>query len=198
MLLVNVTTMTTPRVSTDQKALINLLAEFALERGEFMLSSGAHAKYIVDAKRVVMRSDGFRVIGRLIAEQIAEHGATAVGGLTLGADPIAFAALAAGADVKAFVVRKEPKEHGLQQQVEGRLLDATDRCLVVDDVVTTGKSTITAINVLGEMGLTICGVVSLLDRLAGGGDAIRQAIDGAPYVALTTIDDVYPERPDRD
>jgi len=192
------TTMMTPRVSTDQEALINLLAEFALEKGEFTLSSGAQAKYIVDAKQVVMRSDGFRIIGRLIAEQIAEHGATAVGGLTLGADPIAYAALAAGADVKAFVVRKEPKEHGLQQQVEGRLLDATDRCLVVDDVVTTGKSTITAINVLGEMGLTICGVVSLLDRLAGGADAIREAIDGAPYVALTTINDVYPERPDRD
>lgn len=192
------TTMTTPRASADQEALISLLAEFALERGEFTLSSGAPAKYIVDAKRVVMRSDGFKVIGRLIAEQIAYHGATAVGGLTLGADPIAYAALAAGADVKAFVVRKEPKEHGLQQQVEGRPLDATDRCLVVDDVVTTGKSTITAINVLSEMGLTICGVVSLLDRLAGGADAIREAIDGAPYVALTTIDDVYPERTDRD
>lgn len=190
--------MTTPRASADQETLIGLLAEFALEEGEFTLSSGAQAKYIVDAKRVVMRSDGFQVIGRLIAERIAELGATAVGGLTLGADPIAYAALAAGADVKAFVVRKEPKEHGLQQQVEGRLLEMTDRCLVVDDVVTTGKSTITAINVLGEMGLTICGVVSLLDRLAGGADAIREAIDGAPYVALTTIDDVYPERPDRD
>lgn len=192
------TTMTTPRASADQEALISLLVEFALEKGEFTLSSGTPAKYIVDAKRVVMRSDGFKVIGRLIAEQIADHRATAVGGLTLGADPIAYAALAAGADVKAFVVRKEPKEHGLQQQVEGRPLDVTDRCLVVDDVVTTGKSTITAINVLSGMGLTICGVVSLLDRLAGGADAIREAIDGAPYVALTTIDDVYPERSDRD
>lgn len=193
----NMTTATTSAVSPEQEALIGLLTEFALEKGDFTLSSGAQAKYIVDAKRVVMRSDGFRVIGRLIAEQITDLGATAVGGLTLGADPIAYAALAAGADVKAFVVRKEPKEHGLQQQVEGRLLDPADRCLVVDDVVTTGKSTITAINVLSEMGLTICGVVSLLDRLAGGADAIRDAIDGAPYVALTTIDDVYPERPDR-
>jgi orotate phosphoribosyltransferase len=202
MLLVSTMTMTTPRASADQSAdqetLIELLAEFALEKGDFMLSGGDQAKYIVDAKRVVMRLDGFRVIGRLIADRIAEHQATAVGGLTLGADPIAYAALAAGANVKAFVVRKEPKEHGLQQQVEGPPLEATDRCLVVDDVVTTGKSTITAIKVLGGLGFTICGVVSLLDRLAGGGDAIRQAIDGAPYVALTTIDDVYPERPDRD
>lgn len=193
------TTIATPRESTDRDTLIRLLAEFALEKGEFTLSSGAQAEYLVDAKRVVLRPAGFRVVGRLIAEQITEQGATAVGGLTLGADPIACAALAAGADVKAFVVRKEPKEHGLQQQVEGPLLDAAiDRCLVVDDVVTTGKSTITAINVLSEMGLTICGVVSLLDRLAGGADAIRQAINGAPYVALTTIDDVYPDRPDLD
>ena len=198
MLLVNMTTMTRPHVSTYKEALVDLLAEFALEKGEFTLSSGAQAKYIVDAKRVVMRQDGFRVIGRLIAEQIAEHEATAVGGLTLGADPIAYAALAAGADVKAFVVRKEPKEHGLQQQVEGRLLDATDRCLVVDDVVTTGKSTITAINVLRELGLTICGVVSLLDRLAGGADAIQAELgEDAEYTALSTIDEVYPDRPDR-
>ncbi len=197
--MMSATTIATPRESTDRDTLIRLLADFALEKGEFTLSSGAKAKYLVDAKRAVLRPEGFQVIGRLIAGQIAEQGATAVGGLTLGADPIACAALAAGADVKAFVVRKEPKEHGLQQQVEGPLLDAEiDRCLVVDDVVTTGKSTITAINVLGEMGLTICGVVSLLDRLAGGADAIRRAINGAPYVALTTIDDVYPDRPDLD
>jgi orotate phosphoribosyltransferase len=199
MSVMSTTTIAVPHQSTDRDSLVRLLAEFALEKGEFTLSSGVKAKYLVDAKRVVLMPAGFRVIGRLIAEQVAEYGATAVGGLTLGADPIACAALAAGADVKAFVVRKEPKEHGLQQQVEGPLLNAaTDRCLVVDDVVTTGKSTITAINVLGDMGLTICGVVSLLDRLAGGADAIQKAIDGAPYVALTTIEDVYPDRPDRD
>jgi orotate phosphoribosyltransferase len=198
MLFVSTTTMATPRASTDRDALVELLTEFALVKGEFTLSSGAHAKYIVDAKRVVMQPDGFRVIGRLIAEQIAEYGATAVGGLTVGADPIACAALAAGANVKVFVVRKEPKPHGLKQQVEGLPLEASDRCLVVDDVVTEGNSTITAINVLRKKGLAICGVVSLLDRLAGGGDAIREAINGAPYVALTTIDEVYPERPDRD
>lgn len=174
-----------------------MLSDFALVKGEVTLSSGAKAKYLVDAKRVVMRPDGFRVIGRLVHERILEWEATAVGGLTLGADPIAYATLAFGADVKVFVVRKEPKEHGLRQPIEGPPLTTTDRCLVVDDVVTTGKSTITAIKALTERGLTICGVVCVCDRLAGGGETIRDAIDGAPYVSLTTIDEVYPERPDR-
>ena len=131
-----------------------------------------------------------------MAAEAARLEATAVGGLTMGADPVACAALAAGADVKAFFVRKERKEHGLQRWVEGPPLDPGERCLVVEDVVTTGGSTIKAIERIREEGLEICGVVSVLDRLAGGAEAIEAAA-GAPYVALATIDDVYPERPDR-
>jgi orotate phosphoribosyltransferase len=116
--------------------------------------------------------------------------------MTMGADPVACAALAAGADVKAFFVRKERKAHGLQRWVEGPPLDPGERCLVVEDVVTTGGSTLAAIERIREEGLEIAAVVSVLDRLAGGGAAIAEAAD-APYVALTTIDDVYPDRPDR-
>jgi orotate phosphoribosyltransferase len=122
--------------------------------------------------------------------------ATAVGGLTMGADAVACAALAGGADVKAFFVRKEAKRHGLARRIEGPLLAPEDRCLVVEDVVSTGGSTIQAIDALREAGHEICGVVSVLDRLAGGGERIAEAA-GAPYVALVTIDDIYPERPDR-
>ena len=122
--------------------------------------------------------------------------ATAVGGMTMGADPVACAALAGGADCKAFFVRKETKAHGLQRRVEGPPLDEHDRCLVVEDVVTTGGSTVKAIEALQAEGRTIVGVVSVLDRLAGGGARIEAAA-GAPYRALTTIDDVYPDRPDR-
>jgi orotate phosphoribosyltransferase len=190
-------TISRPRTSADREDLIAMLRKFALVKGEVTLSSGAQTEYLVDAKRVVMLSDGFRVIGKLVCERIAEWEAAAVGGLTLGADPIAYAALAAGANVKVFVVRKQPKEHGLRQLIEGPELTAADRCLVVDDVVTTGTSTITAIKTLAGMGLTVCGVVCVLDRLAGGEEAIRSAIGDAPYVALTTIDEVYPERPDR-
>ncbi len=123
-------------------------------------------------------------------------GATAVGGLTMGADPVACAALAAGADVKAFFVRKDHKAHGLQRRVEGPPLDPGEHCLIVEDVVTTGGSTIKAIEAVQEEGFEVVGVVSVLDRLAGGGEAIEAAA-GAPYVALATIDDLYPDRPDR-
>jgi orotate phosphoribosyltransferase len=175
--------------------LVAVLREHALVIGEVTLTSGATAQYYVDAKRAIMRPDGFAAVAELVAEHAGALGATAVGGLTMGADPIACAALAGGADVKAFFVRKETKAHGLQRRIEGPLLEAGDRCLVVEDVVTTGGSTLRAIEALQDAGREICGVVCVLDRLAGGGEAIAEAA-GAPYVALTTIDDVYPERPD--
>ena len=160
------------------------------------LTSGRTAQYYVDAKRAILLPEGFRALGELVAEEARERGATAVGGMTMGADPVACSALAAGADLKAFFVRKERKEHGLQRWVEGPLLEPGERCLVVEDVVTTGGSTIKAIERVEEEGFQVVGVVSVLDRLAGGGEAIERAA-GAPYRALATIDDVHPERPDR-
>ena len=115
----------------------------------------------------------------------------------MGADPIACAALAGGAPVKAFFVRKERKEHGLGRWIEGPPLEPGERCLVVEDVVTTGGSAIHAIERVRDEGFEVAGVVAILDRQAGGADAIQVAADGAPYTSLTTIDDVYPERPDR-
>ena len=176
--------------------LIQELREHALVIGEVTLTSGATAQYYVDAKRAILLPAGFRALGELVAEQARELGATAVGGMTMGADPVACAALAAGADVKAFFVRKERKEHGLQRWVEGPLLEPGERCLVVEDVVTTGGSTVTAIERIREEGLEVVGVVSVLDRQAGGAEAIEQAAR-APYRPLTTIDDVHPDRPDR-
>jgi orotate phosphoribosyltransferase len=183
------------RQDSDVGLLVEMLREFALVKGEVTLSSGATAQYLVDAKRVVMRPEGFRLIGALVAEQAEECGATAVGGLTLGADAIAYAALAAGADINVFVVRKEKKEHGLKELIAGPLLRDGDRCLIVDDVVTTGASTIKAIEAIQQAGHEICGVLAILDRLAGGGAAIEAAA-GAPFLPLTTIEDVYPDRPD--
>jgi orotate phosphoribosyltransferase len=176
--------------------LIAELREHALVIGEVTLTSGATAQYYVDAKRAILLPAGFHALGELVAEEARERGASAVGGMTMGADPIACSALAAGADVKAFFVRKERKEHGLQRWVEGPLLEPGERCLVVEDVVTTGGSTIKAIERVEEEGFQVVGVVSVLDRLAGGGEAIERAA-GAPYRALATIDDVHPERPDR-
>lgn len=177
--------------------LIEALREHALVIGQVTLASGKTAEYYVDAKRATLRPEGFAAMAELVAAEAGRLGATAVGGLTMGADPIASAALAGGAQVKAFFVRKETKAHGLQRKIEGPPLDATDRCLIVEDVVTSGGSTLEAIAAVAEAGHQIVGVVAVLDRLAGGAEAIQQAIGDAPYVALTTIDDVYPDRPDR-
>ena len=155
------------------------LRAHALVIGKVTLSSGLEAEYYVDAKRAILRPAGFLALGELVAGG-RRRGASAVGGLTMGADPVACAALAAGADVKAFFVRKDRKAHGLQRWVEGPPLDPGERCLIVEDVVTTGGSTVQAIERVREEGLEIVGVVSVLDRLAGGGAAIEAAA-GAPY-----------------
>jgi orotate phosphoribosyltransferase len=152
--------------------LVDELRTHALVIGQVTLTSGRTAEYYVDAKRAVLLPAGFRALGELVAEK----------------------ALAAGADVKAFFVRKEGKQHGLQRRIEGPLLEPGDRCLIVEDVVTTGGSTLQAIEAVREAGHEIVGVTAILDRLAGGGDAIREAA-AAPYEPLTTIDDIYPDRP---
>jgi orotate phosphoribosyltransferase len=187
-----------PKLPSD--ALVGELREHALVIQDVTLSSGAKAHYFVDAKRVMLRPSGFRLLTEQVRHYVDELGATAVGGLTLGADAIACAALVDRSnDVKGFFVRKEPKQHGLQKLIEGPLLKSGregDRCLIVDDVVTSGSSTVKAINAIQEQGIQICGVLAVLDRLAGGAARI-EAEANAPFIALTTIDEVYPDRPDR-
>jgi orotate phosphoribosyltransferase len=183
-------------LTTARERLVAELREHALVIGEVTLASGRTSQYLVDAKRAILRREGFVALAELVVERAAAWEATAVGGMTIGADPIACAALAGGADVKAFFVRKEPKAHALGRRIEGPLLEPGDRCMVVEDVVTTGGSTIAAIEAVRGEGHQICGVLAICDRLAGGAEAIEAAA-GAPFVALTTIDEVYPERADR-
>jgi orotate phosphoribosyltransferase len=181
---------------TARARLIGELREHALIKGEVVLTSGRTSQYYLDVKRAILRPAGFHALAILVAAQAAEWGATAVGGMTMGADPIACAALAGGAQVKAFLVRKEVKPHGLSRRIEGPPLAAGDRCMLVEDAVTTGGSTISALEALRQEGRAVCGVLAVCDRLAGGAEAIADAA-AAPFVALTTIDDVYPDRPDR-
>ena len=188
--------MSTTDTTSAQELLLKGLRDEALIIGEVVLTSGRIAQYLIDAKRAILLRPGFDALGELVAGYAHEWGATAVGGMTMGADPIACAALAGGADVKAFFVRKEAKQHGLARRIEGPLLEAEDRCMLVEDVVTTGGSTIRALEAIVGEGHTVCGVLAICDRLAGGAETIKQAAD-VPYVALTTIDEVYPERPDR-
>ena len=181
-----------------KKTLLGELREHSLIVGEVTLSSGATAQYYVDARRTLMRPAGFKAAGELIAATATAAGATAVGGPVMAAIPLACAAIAvpAGRDLVGFFVRKERKEHGLQRWVEGPV-EPGDRCLVVEDTVTTGGSTAAAIERIREQGIEIAGVLSVVDRLAGGGAAIEAAAQ-APYRPLVTIDEIYPDRPDRD
>jgi orotate phosphoribosyltransferase len=185
--------------SEARDVLVAELRAHALVIGDVTLSSGARASYYVDAKRALLRPPAFRAAGELVAAAARELGATAVGGMTMGADPVACAALAApdADDLAAFFVRKERKEHGLQRWLEGPELDPGTPCLVVEDVVTTGGSTVRAVERVLAEGLEVRGALCVVDRLAGGGEAI-EAAGGSPYHALTTIDELFPERPDRD
>jgi orotate phosphoribosyltransferase len=186
-----------PDLAAAKESLLAELREHSLILGEVTLASGAKAQYYVDARRTLMRPRGFAAAGELIAARALELGATAVGGPATAAIPPACAAIAvpAGTDLVAFFVRGERKEHGLQRWVEGPVGPGV-RCLVVEDTVTTGGSTASAIERIREEGLEVAGVVAVVDRLAGGGERIEAAA-GAPYLALTTIDEIYPERPDR-
>ncbi|HET7418659.1 MAG TPA: orotate phosphoribosyltransferase [Solirubrobacterales bacterium] len=180
-----------------KQTLLAELREHSLILGEVTLASGATAQYYVDARRTLMRPEGFRAAGELIAARAHELGAAAVGGPATAAIPPACAAIAVagGKDLVAFFVRGSRKEHGLQRWVEGPVAPGV-RCLMVEDTVTTGGSTATAIERVREEGLEIAGVVAVVDRLAGGAAKIEAAAE-APYNALITIDEIYPDRPDR-
>jgi orotate phosphoribosyltransferase len=180
-----------------RQVLIRELREHALVLGEVTLSSGAKAEYYVDARRALLRPAGFRAAGELIADAARRLGADAVGGPVMAAIPLACAAIAVpgGDGLRGFFVRKERKDHGLQRWVEGPVAPRA-KCLVVEDTVTTGGSTVAAIERMREEKLEIVGALCVVDRLAGGAEAIAAAAR-APFEALTTIDELYPERPDR-
>jgi len=187
-----------PDLDAAKRTLLAELREHSLAIGEVTLSSGATAQYYVDARRALLRPVGFLAAGELIAAAAAEVGADAVGGPATAAIPPSCAALAvpAGAELVGFFVRGERKQHGLQRWVEGPVEEGA-RCLVVEDTVTTGGSTARAIERIVEQGLEVVGVVAVVDRLAGGRERIEAAAN-APYRALTTIDEIYPDRPDRE
>ena len=186
------------RSEAARALLIAQLRRHALVLGEVTLSSGATASYYVDARRALLRPEAFNAVGELIAEEAVRCGAGAVGGPATAAIPLACAAIGApaGEGLVGFFVRGERKEHGLQRWVEGAVEEG-GRCLVVEDTVTTGGSTVKAIERMRQEGLEIAGALCVVDRLAGGAEAIGAAIGQAPFRALVSIDELYPERPDR-
>jgi orotate phosphoribosyltransferase len=180
--------------------LVDALQKHALKKKPVTLSSGETSSYYVDVKQAMLRPGPARIAGPVIASAAHDVGATVVGGMVEGAIPVACAAINSdvGHDLAAFFIRKERKTHGLQKLIEGpdELVKDGVPCLVVDDVVTTGGSTVEAIEHAQDAGLVVVGVLAVVDRLAGGGEAIEAAA-AAPYRALVTIDELYPDRPDR-
>lgn len=167
-----------------------LLIERSVRKGNFVLASGKSSTFYVDARLTTMSPEGMVIIGSLGLEQIEASNwqPDSVGGLTLGADPIAFAISHASAGrpipLRAFTVRKEAKQHGTSNLIEGPFKPG-DRVLIVEDVITTGKSAIQAIDAVEGAGGIIVGVLALVDREDGGRDAIKSR--GYDVVSLTTI-----------
>lgn len=183
---------------TDHEQLVRLLAARSARRGTFTLASGRQSSLYIDARLTTMTSDGQRLIGRLglQAIQAAAWHADAVGGLTLGADPIAYAICHSSADterpLKAFTVRKEPKSHGTEKQVEGPLASG-DRVVIVEDVITTGGSAARAVEAVQREGAIPVGVLALVDREEGGRERLESL--GLPVHALTRASEIVPHIP---
>ncbi len=169
--------------------LISELREHALVLGRVTLTSGAEADYYVDAKRAILLPGGFAALGELVADLARELDATAVGGLTMGADPVAtamlHAAAAQGRRLDAFVVRKADKVHGLQRRIEGPDVEGR-RVLAVEDTSTTGNSVLTAVEALREAGAHVVAVATIVER----GAAVRMAAEGLEYRHPFTLADL--------
>jgi len=168
----------TSNLEQDRGELLDFLKERALRFGNFTLTSGKTSSYYFDGKQVTLYPKGAYLLGKIIIHKIRQDNIQALGGLTVGADPIvgAVAALAypLELDIKTFIVRKEAKKHGKQRLIEGPQLNTGDRVIIVEDVVTTGGSSIKAIEAVLEAGGKVVKVVPLVDRLEGGTERIEE------------------------
>lgn len=180
---------------TPREQLRDLIAELAIVHGKVTLSSGKEADYYVDLRRITLHHRAAPLVGHVLLDQLEEAGlgtaeVDAVGGLTLGADPIATALLHAaasrGQDLDAFVVRKAAKAHGMQRQIEGPEIGGR-RVVVVEDTTTTGGSPITAIEAARAAGAEVVGVATIMDRDTGAREKIEAL--GVPYLSIFGLTD---------
>jgi orotate phosphoribosyltransferase len=174
----------------DRERLAALIREQALEFGNFTLASGKQASFYLDCRRVTLDSAGARLIGEGMLELLADDWPDAVGGMAIGADPITAAILTVAdlnhRSLRGFIVRKEAKEHGKGRMVEGPVREG-DRVVIVEDVVTTGGSSLRAIEHCEAAGLKVAGVLAIIDRLEGGAEAF--AAKGFKLRTLFTVRD---------
>lgn len=177
---------------TDRDRLLQIVTDRAIVHGRVTLSSGREADYYVDLRRITLDGEAAPLVGRVMRELTADLDYEAVGGLTLGADPVAtsmlHAAAAAGERLDAFVVRKAGKAHGLQQRIEGPSI-AGRRVLVVEDTTTTGNSPLDALEAAREAGAEVVAVATIADRETGAGERI-EAEAGVPYLFVYSLADL--------
>ena len=175
----------------DRQALIDLAKERALELGEFTLASGKTSHYYLDCRRLTLDGQGVSLIANGILEMLGDSLPDAIGGMAIGADPITAAvitvAASQGRNLKGFIVRKEVKSHGKGRMVEGPV-NPGDRVMIVEDVVTTGGSSLQAIEHVERFGMQVEGVIAIIDRLEGGSNAFSE--QGYPLRSLLTIRDL--------
>jgi orotate phosphoribosyltransferase len=180
----------------DRPALLSLVREKALRFGDFTLASGKKAKYYLDCKQITLDATGARLVGEGILDLIADDLPDAVGGMAIGADPITAAILTVagvrGLPLKGFMVRKEAKGHGTQKFVDGPV-ESGQRVVIVEDVVTTGGSSLQAIERVEAIGLKVERVIAIIDRMEGGKEAFAER--GYPLTTLFTIRDFGIEPP---
>ena len=174
---------------SDRDDLLQMIKDMAVVHGDFVLSSGQRASWYIDLRRILLSGRAAPLAGRVMLDLTAGLDYDAVGGLTLGADPVAtammHAASAAGQPLDAFVVRKEGKAHGLQRRIEGPDV-AGRRVLAVEDTSTTGASVLTAVDALREAGAEVVGVAVIVERGARGPVTAR----GLPYLAAYDMGDL--------
>ena len=175
----------------DKERLRSLVVEKSLRFGDFTLASGKKATYYLDCRQITLDSVGAKLIGEGILELLQKGTMPqAVGGMSIGADPITAAIITVAAfqniPIKGFMVRKESKKHGTQQFVEGPI-KAGDRVVIVEDVVTTGGSSFDAIEKVEALGVTVDGVIAIIDRLEGGRELFEAK--GYAFQSLFTVRD---------
>ena len=181
----------TPDLAVLRQSLLDLLVNFAYREGDFTLSSGQKSTYYINGKEVTLRAEGALAVGYLLLSKLPQD-TQAVAGLTLGADPLVTAVSLVSAlenrPIPALIIRKEAKGHGTKAYIEGPSLEAAAKVVVLEDVVTTGKSAMLAVERLVAAGYQVNQIISLVDRQQGGAEFYREK--GIEFEAIFTLDEI--------
>jgi orotate phosphoribosyltransferase len=182
-------------MSTARQELLKLLSHKSFRLGEFKLSSGGTSDYYIDCRTTTLDARGAQLVGQVFLDEIREQGwkADAIGGLTMGADPIVVAVAVTSGTLNGFLVRKAEKQHGTGQRIEG-FREKGARVVIVDDVCTTGSSTVQAIETAREYGFEVVGAMCLVERQdANGRPNVEKAAAPATFISIFTANDVRKE-----